>query len=209
MRIRSAFIAAIMAMTLSTFSAMLPTSELAVAQTSVLLPPALAADPLITAAGVEPVRLGMSIDQVRAALPDARLDRSADGEGGTLVTVYRGDDLLMRLYADASGDGTASDGQVRIGVIEALAPEWRTVAGVGPQTRVADVVRAYGPLIRLRRNDVGDREFAEFDHQPNGLAFRLEGPDGGPAGIYLPGTDMTDRVRPGSRVLSILVQGLP
>lgn len=167
-------------------------------------------DRLIEPSGVGPVQLGMTIAAARATLAGLTLVESSNGDGSPRFAVRRGETPVMQIYADEAAAPAAGVAAATIVAIEVSDPAYRTAAGVGPQSPLGEVERAYGPLIRVRRSDVERREDAEFAAQPPGLLFRVDGgADGGEAGIYLPGTDMTDRVRPDARIRSIIVQQLP
>lgn len=168
-----------------------------------------APDRLITSSGVGPVQLGMTIAAAEGVLPGFTLARFADAAGMPLVAVRRDGETMMTLFAGESLSDAPADAAAEIVLIDVLDPGYRTEAGIGPQSPLNEVERAYGRLIRIRRSELARREYAEFDQQPPGMAFRVVGPDDGEAGLYEPGTDMTDRARAASRLLSVSVQRLP
>ena len=166
-----------------------------------------AAERLITTTGVGAVQLGMTLDAARAATPGFILSESVDAVGNGYVAVAEDDIILMRLFAGAGDLGPAVDWQAAIVAIEVLAPSYRTTAGVSPQSSLVEVAQAYGPLIRIRRGEIDRQEYALFANQPLNLVLRVDGgSEGSEAGIYLPGTDMTERFRLGARIASITVQ---
>lgn len=166
-----------------------------------------AAERLITTTGVGAVQLGMPLDAARAASPGFTWSESVDAAGDGYVAVAEDDIILMRLFTDAGDLGPAVNWQAAIVAIEVLAPRYRTTAGVSPQSSLVEVAQAYGPLIRIRRGEIDRQEYALFANQPLNLVLRVDGgTEGSEAGIYLPGTDMTERFRPGARIASITVQ---
>ena len=175
---------------------------------------AVAPERLISAAGVGPLQLGLRLDAVRAAAAGFTFAESLDPAGGACVEVAEDETVLMRLFAgEGDGDedfGASVDWSAPLVAVEVLAADYRTEAGIGPHSPLGEVEQAYGPLIRIRRSEIDRREFALFANQPPNLVLRVDGGGGGSeAGLYLPGTDMTDRFRASARVDSVTVQQVP
>lgn len=72
----------------------------------------------ITDSSVGPVKLRMTLDEAKAALPAAVLTRTSDGEGVALVEVKLGDEQLMVLYAGEEDPAAPVDMKKRIKNIE-------------------------------------------------------------------------------------------
>ena len=176
-------------------------------------PAAAAADApgrLITPGGVGPLQLGMTLDAARAAAPGFVLQEDLTAAGVAFVAVFLDERLVMRLFPGEDMAATTVDWTAAVDAIEVVGPEYRTAAAIGPQSSLAEASQAYGGVVRIRRSDIDRREYALFDRQPMGLAFRVDGgTDGSEAGIYLPGTDMTDRVRPGARIAVVVIAEPP
>lgn len=166
-------------------------------------------DRLITSSAVGPVQLGMTIAEAQQVMQDFAFTRTVDAEGAALVSVQRSGEPIMTLFANEPDPDGTIDMAATIVIIEVPNADYRTSAGVGPQMALGDVERAYGRLIRIRRTEIEHREYAEFENQPAGMVFRVTGGDGGDAGLYQPGADITDHARPGSHIQSISVQRLP
>jgi hypothetical protein len=162
-------------------------------------------DRLVSASGIGPVRLGMTVAQARQALHGFDLSRASDAEGVALIDATQSGRTMLRLFAGEDDADAAIDSTATIISIEAVDPAFRTAAGIGPQSPFSAVEQAYGRLVRIQRSEVEQREYAEFEHQPPGLAFRVAGADGGEAGDYEPGADMTSRARPDARILFVTV----
>lgn len=162
-------------------------------------------DRLISASGVGPVRLGMTIAQARQVLPGFTLSRSTDAEGVALVDATQGGRTMLTFFADEDDAEAPVDPTVKIVRIEAVDPAYRTAAGIGPQSPFSRVEEAYGRLVRIQRSEMEQREYAEFENQPSGMAFRVTGAGGGEAGDYDPGTNITSRARPDAHILFITV----
>ena len=155
---------------------------------------------VMSGTGVGPVRLGMSIADARLALPEARLERSSDGDGVAWVAVMRGEETLMALYAGEEDPQAPIDEAALILAIETFNPAIATTEGVAVGWRVADAAKVYGPVLKVLRSEIEQREYVDFANQPAGLTFRIDY-----TGIYAPGENESTRHATNARIFSIAV----
>jgi tetratricopeptide (TPR) repeat protein len=158
----------------------------------------------ITETSVGPVRLGMTVAQVRSALPGLTLTRATDGEGTPMIFVKRGATLLMTLYAGETSPGTTIDERAVIEFVEARDSSYRTAAGVYPRMSLPEVERKYGKLHEITLSEIEAREHATFANHPAGISFRVR-TDSVLAGIYPANQARTERYSPTAYVSGISI----
>jgi hypothetical protein len=163
-------------------------------------PPAAPDRHLVSDSAVGPVRLGMTLDKARRALPAARFERTSDGEGVALVEVTLDSGGSMVLYAGEDDPEAPIAGAARIEMIETFSPAFHTADGVRPGSLVTDAQRVYGGIRSIVRSEIESREYIEFERQPAGLLFRLDY-----TGIFPPDSSTTTEHEPGARIHSIAV----
>jgi hypothetical protein len=171
--------------------------------------PAARSNRLITAKAAGPVRLGMTVDQVRKAAPGWSLTRTSDGEGLALIAVRSEKKDLMRLYADEEDPKSRINGRRRVVNIQVLSPEFATAAGVSPGMLIRDVEKRYGRVRSVTLSEIEAREHATFARGPKGMSFGVRG-DNGFAGVYpkdAPLPARTTRYAPKARIHSITIPG--
>ena len=162
---------------------------------------------LITKNSVGPVRLGMTVAQVRKALPQARLARTTEGDGIAMIEVKQGTAVEMVLYAgEVDPEGPIAE-RARVEVISVLGGNFSTDEGVHPGMLLRDVERIYGKLVKLTRSDIESHEHAVLARHPAGLSFKVELPEIGLAGKYPPGRSETRVYAPSAVVRRIEVDG--
>ena len=155
---------------------------------------------ILSSAGVGPVRLGMTLAEARVALPDARLERASDGVGVAWVAVMRGEDALMSLHAGEEDPEAPIDDAATILAIETFSPAVATAEGVAVGWRVDDAARIYGPVRKVTRGEIEQREYIDFANQPAGMTFRIDY-----TGVFAPGENESTRYAPDARIFSIAV----
>jgi hypothetical protein len=155
---------------------------------------------LLTAEGVGHVRIGMTLDEVRAALPGVTFERISDGEGIALVRIARGVGPSITVYANEPDATKPIDGRSRIEFIQVSDPAFYTADGTRPGTLVADVVRRFGPVRRIFISEIEQREFLECEGQPDWLSLRI-----GPGAIYPGNENVTTQFAPDTKILSMAI----
>lgn len=162
---------------------------------------------LIAKDSVGPVRLGMTIAQVRKALPKQRFARTTDGEGMALIEVKNGEVLEMILYAGEENPNGPIDEQAKVQLISVFGETYMTAEGVHPGMPLAEVEKRYGKLASITMSEIESREYAEFATHPVGLSLRVGLPDYGVAGKYPDGKRETKTYVPSAVVRIIEVYG--
>lgn len=155
---------------------------------------------LITEAAMGPVRLRMTLDEARRALPTASFTRTSDGDGAALVDVGFPDGESLVLWADEDDPESPVDWSKKIVTIETFSATFHTRDGTRPGSLVRDVIRRFGPVQKIVESEIESRQFITFARQPEGVTFRLDY-----TGIFPPGTRRTTRFEPGAKILSIAV----
>jgi hypothetical protein len=104
---------------------------------------------LIAKNSVGPVQLGMTVAQVRKALPQARLARTTEGDGIAMIEVKQGTAVEMVLYAgEADPEGPIAE-RARVEVIAVLGETYSTAEGAHPGMLLRDVEKIYGKLVKI------------------------------------------------------------
>ena len=159
-----------------------------------------AIDRLITAASIGPIRLRMTLDDVRRAVPTARFERTSDGDGAALVAATLAPDATVVLWAGEDDADAPVDWSRRIQSIETFDAPFHTAAGVHPGSLVADVERVYGTTKVITLSEIESRQYIAFESQPASLTFRLDY-----TGIFEGGTRTTKVYSPKAKILSIAI----
>ena len=135
--------------------------------------------------GIGDVTRGMTIGQLRAALPAGTtlsqprvfmVDINA-------MTVARGRDTLYHILIPT---GEPSSDDTPINLVGTMNDAFRTAEGVGPGTTLADAARIYGPPRLSYNTNDESREYATFPNAPPSLLMRVTPSieDGVFAGVY-------------------------
>ena len=155
---------------------------------------------VIAASGMAGLRLGMTLDDVRRALPAAAVARTSDGDGAALVEVTRAPNESVILWAGEENPDAPIDWSKKIETIETFSAAFHTAEGVRVGALVTDVERVLGQIKEIIKSEIESREYVEFERQPAYLTFRLDY-----TGIFPAGQRTTTQVAPGSTILSIAV----
>jgi hypothetical protein len=155
---------------------------------------------LVSSTGVGAVRLGMTLDQARRALPKARFERTSDAAGAPLVRLTLESGARMLLWADEIDQTDPIDWSRAIATIEVSSAEFHTREGLHPGSPVEDVAVAYGSVTEIEKSDFEGRQFIEFQKQPAEFTFRLND-----TGLFHGDSRSTTTFSPGAKILSIAV----
>lgn len=134
----------------------------------------IAPDRLITAKGVGPIRVGMTLGAARKAAPGSTFKRAGDGDGAALVQITIARAVTMQVWADEEDPRKPIDWRKKILTIETFSPAFRTREGVHPGMRVRDANRIYGATKEIETSEIESRQFITFEKHPKGLMFRLD-----------------------------------
>lgn len=155
---------------------------------------------LISAAGIGAVRLAMTLDEARRAIPAATFTRTSDGDGVALVEVTLASDTTLIAFADEDDAAAPIDWTKRITRLETFSPAFATAEGVRPGALVRDVEGAFGRTREIIKSEIESREFIEFERQPGYLILRLDY-----TGIFPGAARATREYKPDARILSIAI----
>ena len=159
------------------------------------------ADPhLISMSAIGHVRLRMTLDEARHALPGASFSRTTDGDGAALVEIAFGHDNSLSVWAEEDDPATPIDWSKRIVTIETFSAGFHTREGIHPGSLVAEAARFFGPVREIVKSEIESREYVTFSRQPRALTFRLDY-----TGIFTPGLQRTTSFAPGAKIWSIAI----
>ena len=155
----------------------------------------------ITANGIGPVKLGMTLLEAKRAFPKATFSRGSDGEGVALVNVSTKESQVMVLFAGEEDRNKPISWSKRISSIETFSSNCSTSFGVRPGGLVAEAEKQQGKVLKIIMSEIEARQFVEFKHQPKGMIFRIDY-----SGIFAEGQSETLRYRPDAKIYSITIQ---
>ena len=159
---------------------------------------------LITASAMGHVRLRMTLEQARRALPRASFRRTSDGDGAALVDIALGPDNSLSVWADEDDPATPIDWSKRIVTIETFSAAFHTREGIHPGSLVTEAATFFGPVREIVKSEIESREYVTFARQPRALTFRVDY-----TGIFSPGLRRTTAFAPGAKIWSIAISSLP
>ena len=165
-------------------------------------PPKAAVECVITAQGLGPIHLGMTIDEARRAFPTAQFARTTDGEGLALIEVKVRDESWMLLYSDEEDPEAPIDPTTKISFIETFFEGCKTAEGVHPGSPIGDAIARYGAVAKISRSEIESREYVTFERQPDFLDLRLDH-----TGIFPEGSAESKSYAPEAKIFSIAVSG--
>lgn len=153
---------------------------------------------LISAKGIGPVKLGMTLRQARQAFPQARFTRATDGDGVALVGVSVGKKDWMVIYAGEDDPAAAIDWSKKVWNIESFHPGCKMANGVGPGMPITTAEKQLGRVREITLSEIESREYVDFEKQPKNFSFRLDY-----TGVFPKGSRITRKFQPDAKILSI------
>jgi len=156
---------------------------------------------LITSSGIGDIRLGISLNEAKTMIPDARLERCTDADDVALVCVKIGGEELMQLHADEENSEAPINWAKNISVIQTFNPACHTEEGIHPGSLVLEVEKILGKTKIIKIGPTEQRQYIEFINQPSWIIFRLDY-----TGIFEDGSSQTTRFDPKGKILSIAVK---
>jgi hypothetical protein len=129
---------------------------------------------LISAGGIGPVRLGMTLAQAKRVMgstvrwenvPNLMVDFGA-------IAVKSGSTVLFYVVYEADRPLRDRD---TISILMTQNPAYKTSEGVGPSTTIARAASIYGPATLSFNWDDEAREYVRFANQPSSMLFRTQG----------------------------------
>ncbi len=168
-------------------------------------------DWVITPDGLGPVRVGMTLGDLKAELgPDYQftaIDAFMVDFGAVEVSI--GDEALFYLLYFTAEPLTDSD---PITWIQVESDRFQTPEGIGPGSTIEAAAAVYGMATLNYNTDNEMREYVFFEDQPEGFSFRTDGEPGAFAGLYEQGEGdsyyETQRYRPDATIASLMIDGL-
>jgi hypothetical protein len=133
-----------------------------------------ARDRLITANGIGPIQLGMTLAEARKAAPKAAFSRTSDGDGAALVQIALAPDVTVQAWADEEDPEKPIDWRKKILSLATFSGAFRTAEGAYPGIKVSDANRVYGATETIETSEIESRQFITFAKHPRGLLFRLD-----------------------------------
>jgi hypothetical protein len=155
----------------------------------------------ITSNSAGGVRLGMTLEQARRALPNCKLRRTEDGEGIALVGVRCSGREVMSFYAGEEDRDAKVNWKRRIEIIEVWDKRFKTADRVHPNMLLRDAEKILGKVREIVVTQIESREFVTFRKKRKGIEYRTYG------GIYTGPNVTTTKYESGSRLHSIQVSG--
>lgn len=130
----------------------------------------------VSAIGIGPVKLGMTLAEAKKLLPArAKFEQAENAEGADLISVEIDSQYLMILRPDKENpSGTPIDWSRRITYIETFDPECHTAEGVHPDSRIRDVEKVLGKTKEVTITEIESREFIDFEKQSKRFLFRSD-----------------------------------
>ena len=155
---------------------------------------------LVTPSAMGPVRLGMTLDEARRALPDVSFARTTDGDGAALVLATFGKDDKLTLWAEEEDPDASIDWSRQVTTIYTYSGTFHTADGIRPGSLVTDVETLYGPVAEIVKSEIESREFITFERQPDWLTLRLDY-----TGDFTTHPSRTTRFRPGAKIYALQI----
>jgi len=163
---------------------------------------------LISATGIGPAQLGMTVGDLKQAL-GAETEFTVESPfivDFDAIAVRQGEEVLFYILSLPGTPPTDAD------PIEGLYtdnPKFRTDADVGPGTTLQSATQAYGPVTLSYNTQNESREYARFQQQPStNISFATGNGNQNPAGIYPSPTqeyNETSEFREDATIQSVLV----
>jgi hypothetical protein len=154
---------------------------------------------LIQENAVGAVRNGMTIRQVRAALPGAVFNLGEDTDQLAIYIVSRGGVPILDIYPNQ--DEKINDSN-KAELLRVYDPNCATADGVHPGMLLSEVEQKYGKLKRLVLSEAEPWETAEFEKQPAWLEIQT---GKGEAGVYPKGKRCAPRYAANAKAESLWV----
>ncbi|GAB4135497.1 MAG: hypothetical protein Fur0046_08290 [Cyanobacteria bacterium J069] len=162
---------------------------------------------VISAEGVGPARLGMTLGELKQAMPTAEFDvRSpfiVDFDAIAVSEDGKPQFYLLYLAGESFGDSDVVQGVLTDN------PSYRTDRGIGPGTPIAQAEEIYGDATLSYNTQNESREYVRFaQHPATNLSFATGNGSADPAGIYPSPTadyNETQQFREDATIESVLV----
>ncbi len=140
-------------------------------------------DLLITARSAGSIRLGMTVNEAKAAMPSAEFN--SDLDTGKIKVDQPGSTIMSLTVETYNADGSEMPitSNSKIIIIEVLDPRYKTGDGAHVGMKLPDAEMLFGKLKEMVMS-YGETESGEFTRQPPGISFEFQGSGDVSAGIY-------------------------
>ena len=151
---------------------------------------------LITTNSIGPIKLGMTVAEVRKAIRPMQLIRTGDGEVDTLLAVVKGKETVMVLAASPDDHPEKINEKAKIFNISVYSPHYQNAEKVHPGMLLSTLEKKYGK-VTITLSEIESRESASF--QNSGLEVNI--PPG--SGIFPKNSMTTHKYKPNTTVVSM------
>lgn len=127
----------------------------------------------ITSNSIAKIKLGNSLNQVKAIYPNAQLARATDGDGVALITIKIGGEDLAVLYAGESDPNEKINLSKKIEQIETFNPACKTKSGIHPKASLKKSADLLGGVALIRMSEIEGRQYVEFKKPSNNITYRI------------------------------------
>ncbi len=127
----------------------------------------------ITLNSIGKIRLGTSLNQLKATYPNAKLTRVTDGDGVALISVTISNQDLVFLYAGESDASEKINFSNKIEQIETFNSTCKTKLGIHPKMALKKVASLLGNIESIRMSEIEGRQFVRFKRQSDKLIYRI------------------------------------
>jgi len=128
---------------------------------------------LINENGIGPISIGMTLSEVKKRYSELKMERTTDGDGAALITVSKGEEELMVLYAGEDDVDAPIDWSKKIESIETFDSLCLIDGKLHPGSFVNDVEKQYGKVKEIIESETESRQYATFQNQPQEFGFRI------------------------------------
>ena len=119
------------------------------------------------------IKLGSSLNQVKAIYPSAKLTRTFDGDGVALVSVKVGNQDLAILYAGESDPNEKINFSNKIEQIETFNPVCKTKFGIHPKLTLEKSAHLQGGVTRIRMSEIEGRQYVTFKKLSGSFNYKI------------------------------------
>jgi len=155
---------------------------------------------VISESGIGNIRLGMTINDAKKAMPDANFERTSDGDGASLIAVHLGEEILMILDANEDSPDAPINWTNKIEFIETFNSSCKTREGIHPGLLITEAERKLGKTQEIVESEIESRQFIQFKHQSRHLIFRINY-----TGIFAEDSHKTTKFNSNGKIFSIAV----
>lgn len=144
------------------------------------------------------VKLGETLKKINDE-SGFRLERTSDGDGAALVSVYKGDEEIMEIWANEGDPDSAINLNKTAISIQTFNMACSLKNGLHPGATISDIQKIYGNDLMIELTEIESREYVRAKSIPEFLEFRVDG-----AGVF--GKDrMTKDFNPSTVIQSITI----